>query len=60
MESLRGAVIWHPSIQFNQPALYHSDGVHLSQLGNDLFLGSLQQGIKNMVMCGWGEGQARG
>lgn len=33
---LGGLVIPHPSIYFKAAALYQADGVHLSDLGNDL------------------------
>lgn len=49
------AVIQHPAIGFRQPALFHSDGVHLSPTGNDLFLADLQKGLKDFLLAGSSE-----
>ncbi|XP_061440306.1 uncharacterized protein LOC133364152 isoform X2 [Rhineura floridana] len=38
-----GLVIPHPQIQPQKGELYRADGVHLSDAGNDLFLGDLQR-----------------
>lgn len=42
MVSLGGAYIKHPQIKISHTQLFHSDGTHLSKLGNDLFLNNLR------------------
>ena len=42
---LGGAYIKHPDITLESPSLYHEDGVHLSSLGNVIFLRGLQAGL---------------
>jgi lysophospholipase L1-like esterase len=44
-----GAFIKHPQFEAKPIQLYHSDGVHLSQLGNDLFLNNLQGSIETLI-----------
>lgn len=46
-----GAIIHHTDIN-PDPALFHSDGVHLSPLGNYIFLNSLQGGLEAIVVHG--------
>jgi lysophospholipase L1-like esterase len=41
-----GAFIKHPQLEAKPVHLYHSDGVHLSQLGNEIFLNNLQGAIE--------------
>ncbi|XP_077790728.1 uncharacterized protein LOC144328932 [Podarcis muralis] len=46
---LGGFVIRHPSIQFSNEALYRRDGVHLSDAGNEVWLGDIIAGIRSWV-----------
>lgn len=41
-----GSVVGHPGICLNKPELFRSDGVHLSDLGLQLFLEDLQRGLQ--------------
>ena len=41
-----GAYIKHPDLDTHASALFLSDGVHLSEVGNNIFLNSLQGGIE--------------
>ncbi|XP_062986094.1 uncharacterized protein LOC134401275 [Elgaria multicarinata webbii] len=47
--------IQHPSIIKSRRELYRSDGVHLSDLGNDLFLLDLQRGLQEIILHRWGD-----
>lgn len=49
---LGGAAIHHPSIGFEEPALYRGDGVHLSPMGYGRFLSELQQGLNLFLGAG--------
>uniref|UniRef100_A0A8W8J6G5 SGNH hydrolase-type esterase domain-containing protein n=1 Tax=Magallana gigas TaxID=29159 RepID=A0A8W8J6G5_MAGGI len=49
MVSLGGAYIKHPKIKISHTQLFHSDGTHLSKLGNDLFLNNLQGAIEHIM-----------
>uniref|UniRef100_A0A8W8M4Z2 Tyr recombinase domain-containing protein n=1 Tax=Magallana gigas TaxID=29159 RepID=A0A8W8M4Z2_MAGGI len=49
MVSLGGAYIKHPQIKISHTQLFHSDGTHLSELGNDLFLKNLQGAIEHIM-----------
>lgn len=49
MVSLGGAYIKHPQIKISHTQLFHSDGTHLSKLGNDLFLNNLQGAIEHIM-----------
>ncbi|XP_053258197.1 uncharacterized protein LOC128420587 isoform X1 [Podarcis raffonei] len=46
---LNGRVIRHPNITYKQEDLFHNDGVHLSDLGNDVWLADLIKGIKDWL-----------
>ena len=41
-----GSVILYPDIRVSCPELYREDGLHLSDLGLDLFLPDLQGGLR--------------
>lgn len=43
---LQGIVIPHPDIRFNRPELFLRDEVHLSPLGNDIFLKDLAECLR--------------
>ncbi|XP_062994184.1 uncharacterized protein LOC134406607 [Elgaria multicarinata webbii] len=45
--------IMHPAITLARRELYRQDGVHLSDIGNDLFLYDLQRGLQG-VLGRWG------
>ena len=47
--SLGGAFIKHPQFKASLSQLFDSDGVHLSQLGNDLLLNNMQGAIENFL-----------
>lgn len=44
----------HPGLQADLPDLYRQDGVHLSDLGNNIFLQDLQQGLWEILDLPWG------
>ena len=44
-----GAYIKHPQFETKPVQLFHADGVHLSQLGNDLLLNNFQGMIKKLI-----------
>ncbi|XP_061464726.1 uncharacterized protein LOC133376496 [Rhineura floridana] len=46
--SLGGACITHDRIRFYSPQLFRDDGVHLSELGCDLFLEDLRLGLGSL------------
>ena len=46
-----GAIIRHTDIT-SDPALFLSDGVHLSRIGNNIFLNSIQGGLEAIVLHG--------
>jgi lysophospholipase L1-like esterase len=46
-----GAIIRHTDI-LSDPAFFLSDGVHLSRLGNNVFLNSIQGGLEAVVLHG--------
>ena len=41
----QGWVIPHPDIVISRPELYRADGIHLSDVGSDIFLRVLQVGL---------------
>lgn len=48
-----GGYIWYPEIHLASPVLYWDpvyDGVHLSDIGNDIFLNNLQAGLEQLLM----------
>lgn len=52
---LGGAIIRHPDIRFDRPALFRGDGVHLLLAGADIFIRDLQQGIRRVIVLGGAE-----
>ena len=44
-----GFVIGHPDIRLDRPKLFRIHGVHLSDLGLELFLRDLQRGLHVVV-----------
>lgn len=44
-----GRVIYHNEITHNSPALYRHDGVHLSDIGNDIFITTIQGALEKFV-----------
>lgn len=46
---LGGAYIKYPDLAVVTPELYKDDGVHLTPLGNDLFLNTLQGAIESFI-----------
>lgn len=50
---LGGAIIKHAQIDKSTPGIYDpTDGVHLTFLGNDLFLTEIQSGLEQIVFNG--------
>jgi lysophospholipase L1-like esterase len=45
-----GKVLHNPDIDFTTPGLYRTDGVHLSDIGNDIFLNDLQGGLETFIV----------
>ena len=45
VRELGGTSIGHPEITFDQAGLFKRDGIHLSDMGNDIFQKNLQCGI---------------
>ena len=52
----RGWVINHPEIFIHRADLYRPDGVHLSDVGNDIFLHDLHVGLREFFPGWWGKG----
>lgn len=50
----------HPDIRVEFAHLYHLDGVHMLDVGNDVFLEDLQTGCKQYCAARWGTSQNRG
>ncbi|XP_070593938.1 uncharacterized protein [Erythrolamprus reginae] len=46
-----GFIIRHPDIRIHIPDLYRPDGVHLTDVGNDIFLTDLQRGLLELVQA---------
>lgn len=44
-----GAFIKHTQFQAKPVQLFHADGVHLSELGNDMFLSDLQGAVERLI-----------
>jgi hypothetical protein len=47
--SVGGRVIHHTDIDYTTPDLYRDDGVHLSDIGNDILLNDFQSGIETCI-----------
>lgn len=47
MNDLGGCMVSHPLIKYDRPDLFIRDGVHFSDLGNDIFLNDLATTLKN-------------
>ena len=45
-----GCYVRHPSLEIVTTSLYKTDGVHLSSVGNELFLNQLSAGIEAFVV----------
>lgn len=52
MQFFNGRVIQHPSITFDQEVLFRTDGVHLSKMGNDIWLTDIVEGIMYVLVAG--------
>ncbi|KAG9272332.1 hypothetical protein AMEX_G13322 [Astyanax mexicanus] len=46
---VEGGVIHHPDIMFHNPRLFLRDRVHLSPLGNELFLNDIAESLKTFI-----------
>lgn len=44
-----GHYLPHPLLWVQEVVLYHSDGVHVSKKGIDIFLRDLQQGLRELL-----------
>ncbi|XP_062833270.1 uncharacterized protein LOC134297995 [Anolis carolinensis] len=49
LENGMGYYIPHDTIRFNDSTMYRTDGIHLSELGNQIFLADLQKGIREIL-----------
>nr|XP_021331036.1 uncharacterized protein LOC108183877 [Danio rerio] len=49
MVSVGGAIVHHPEITYKDPGHFLHDRVHLTPLGNDIFLKNLAQCLKNQI-----------
>ncbi|XP_061489540.1 uncharacterized protein LOC133387851 isoform X2 [Rhineura floridana] len=50
---LGGSVIHHPEVGHDRLELFRPDGIHLTDMGNDIFLGDLQRGLHQILIgCG--------
>lgn len=47
-----GAYLRYPELNEQDIGLFHSDGVHLSSMGNNIFLYRLSQGLQRLIMNG--------
>lgn len=57
MRSGLGAVICHRQLRVDRPEFYRSDGVHLSDAGNAVFLENIQRGLRAEILRpGWRAG----
>ncbi|MES9883958.1 MAG: SGNH/GDSL hydrolase family protein [Sedimenticola sp.] len=43
---LHGSFVSHPDITADCPGMYHTDGVHLSDIGNDLFMLNIKEALE--------------
>lgn len=50
--NMGGGYIRYPDLKLSSESLWANDGVHLSDLGNDLLLNTIQGGIECMVLRG--------
>ncbi|KAJ7324599.1 hypothetical protein JRQ81_017619 [Phrynocephalus forsythii] len=49
-----GAVLGHPEFNVRRTELYRPDGVHLTDVGTELFLRDLRRGLAaELEACGW-------
>lgn len=48
-----GAYIKYPDISLKSPSLFQNDGVHLSEVGNSIFLTTLQAALEHIVEKNW-------
>ncbi|XP_062608578.1 uncharacterized protein LOC134270354 isoform X1 [Saccostrea cucullata] len=51
LNKLNGAAIKYPDITANQRNLFRSDGVHMTDLGNDLFINTVKGALKRFLSC---------
>ena len=49
MEENGGEVILHNNIASKDKGIFKWDGVHFNDKGNDLFLGNIQKGLREML-----------
>ena len=49
MEKNGGAVVLHKNIASKTEGLFRWDGIHFTEKGNDLFLGNIQRGLKELL-----------
>lgn len=49
---LGGSYIKYPDLKVVKHALWSSDGVHLSKLGNEIFLNGIQGGLESIISYG--------
>jgi hypothetical protein len=49
LHKFNGKVIHHPDLEDLHPTLFNNDGVHLSYIGNDIFINSLQSALELFI-----------
>ena len=47
---MKGGIVRHPDIHFDNPALFLRDNVHLSSRGNDIFMNSIVECLKKLEL----------
>ena len=47
----RGASISYPDIKVEHTSLFRKDGVHLSELGNSIFVNTLRNALDHFICC---------
>jgi hypothetical protein len=49
LHKFNGKVIHHPDLEDFHPILFKNDGVHLSYIGNDIFINALQSALELFI-----------
>jgi len=49
LHKFNGKVIHHPDLEDLHPTLFNNDGIHLSYIGNDIFINALQSALELFI-----------